>query len=113
MLGLGVRAISYVGLSRHGGDEGREFERSMADIPEVLECYSVTGESDYILHIVTDSLETLSDSVLKRITRLGGVASVRSNIVLQCIKSATELPLDHLGRPGRSARRVRFSPSEA
>jgi Lrp/AsnC family leucine-responsive transcriptional regulator len=51
-LGLGVRAISYVTLSRHGGDEGLAFEREIAAIPEVLDCYSVAGESDYILQIV-------------------------------------------------------------
>lgn len=93
-LGLGVRAITYVTLTRHSGDEGMAFERDIATVPEVLDCYSVTGESDYILQIVAASLADLSDSVLRRLTRLQGVGSIRSNIVLQCIKSTTELPLD-------------------
>ncbi|MBA4257095.1 MAG: AsnC family transcriptional regulator [Polaromonas sp.] len=95
-LGLGVRAISYVTLTRHGGDEGAGFERDILDIPEVVECFAVTGESDYILKIFAANLSDLSESVLKPLTRLQGVANIRSNIVLQCIKSTTELPLSHL-----------------
>lgn len=97
-LGLGVRAMSYVTLTRHGGDEGATFETEIGSIPEVLECYSVAGESDYILHIVCADLSVLSEQVLRRITRIQGVGSIRSNIVLNCIKSSTELPLGHLGR---------------
>lgn len=98
MAGLGVRAITYVSLLRNGGDEGTAFEKAIAAIPEVLECYSVTGESDYILQIVAASLDDLSESVFKRLTALKGVSSIRSNIVLQRIKSTTELPLAHIGR---------------
>ncbi|CAM8661374.1 Lrp Transcriptional regulators [Comamonadaceae bacterium] len=97
-LGLGVRAMSYVTLTRHGGDEGATFEAEIGSIPEVLECYSVAGESDYILHIVCADLSVLSEQVLRRITRIQGVGSIRSNIVLNCIKSSTELPLGHLRR---------------
>lgn len=97
-LGLGVRAISYVTLARHGDEEGSSFERDILDIPEVVECFAVTGESDYILKIFAANLNELSESVLKRLTRLKGVASIRSNIVLQCVKSTTELPLSHLAK---------------
>lgn len=99
-LGLGVRAISYVTLARHGDEEGTSFERDILGIPEVVECFAVTGESDYILKIFAADLSELSDSVLKRLTRLKGVSSIRSNIVLQCVKSTTELPLSHLAKPG-------------
>lgn len=97
-LGLGVRAISYVTLSHHGDEEGSSFERDILTIPEVLECFAVTGESDYILNIFAASLNDLSESVLKRLTRLKGVSNIRSNIVLQSVKSTTELPLSHLER---------------
>jgi Lrp/AsnC family leucine-responsive transcriptional regulator len=108
LVGLSVRAISYVTLTRHSGDEGTAFERDIAAFPEVLECYSVTGESDYILQIVAASLADLSESVLRRLTRLQGVSSIRSNIVLQCIKSSTNLPLGHMGRTDGASRRARL-----
>jgi Lrp/AsnC family leucine-responsive transcriptional regulator len=97
-IGLDVRAISYVTLTRHSGDEGMAFEREIASFPEVLECYSVAGESDYILQIVAADLSVLSEHVLRRLTRIQGVGSIRSNIVLNRIKSTTELPLGHLKR---------------
>jgi Lrp/AsnC family leucine-responsive transcriptional regulator len=43
-------------------------------------------------------LRSLSESVLRRVTRIAGVGSVRSNIVLNCIKATTELPLEQLTR---------------
>jgi len=95
-IGLGVRAITYVTLTRHGGDEGAAFEREMAAFPEVLECYAVAGESDYILQIVAADLNALSEHVLRRLTRIQGVGNIRSNIVLNCVKSTTEMPLGHL-----------------
>lgn len=98
-LGLTVRAVSYVTLTRHSGDEGLAFEREIGLFPEVLECYSVAGESDYILQIVAANLHTLSESVLRRLTRIQGVGSIRSNIVLNCIKSTTELPLAQVSLP--------------
>jgi Lrp/AsnC family leucine-responsive transcriptional regulator len=97
-LGLDVRAVSYVTLTRHSGEEGLAFEREIASIDEVLECFSVAGESDYILQIVASSLQSLSDNVLRRITLISGVSSIRSNIVLNCIKSTTALPI---GRGGK------------
>lgn len=97
-IGLGVRAIIYVSLTRHGEDEGMAFEREMAVFPEVLACHAVTGESDYILQVAVASLSELSETVLRRITRIKGVNSIRSNIVLKCIKSSTELPLSQIGR---------------
>lgn len=97
-IGLGVRAVSYVTLTRHSGEEGLAFEREIATFPEVLECYSVAGESDYILQIVAADLGVLSEQVLRRLTRIQGVGSIRSNIVLNCLKSSTEMPLGHLKR---------------
>ena len=95
-LGLGVRAITYVSLTRHGGEEGRAFEREIATFPQVLECYAVAGDSDYILQIVAENLNVLSEQVLRRLTRIQGVGNIRSNIVLNCVKSTTELPLDQI-----------------
>ena len=106
---VAVRAISYVTLSRHGGDEGLAFEREITAIPEVLDCYAVAGESDYILQIVAADLGVLSESVLRVLTRIKGVANIRSNIVLNCIKSSTDLPLGHIGRGDGVARKVRIT----
>lgn len=106
-MGLTVRAITYVSLAQQSANAATAFESAVLEMPEVLHCYAVTGESDYVLHIVAPSLAEFSDSILKRLTQVKGVVNVRSNIVLKAIKSTTALPLEHLMRPMRSARRVR------
>lgn len=108
LVSLAVRAFTHVTLARHGGEDGQAFEREIAAFPEVLDCYAIAGESDYVLQIVAPSLNELSQSVLNRLTRLPGVVSVRSSIVLNRIKSTTELPLDHIGRAAPGQRRVRL-----
>lgn len=108
LLGLGVTAISYITLSRHGTGEGEQFEQAVGQLPAVLECFAVTGECDYILKIVAADLQALSDSTLKALMRLPGVASVRSNLVLKRIKSSTQLPLEHLQRPSPQRRQIRW-----
>ena len=105
-LGLGVRAVSYVTLIRHGGDEGRIFEQEIKNIPEVLDCYAVAGESDYVLQIVATDLQALSETVLRRLTRIVGVGSIRSNVVLSCVKASTQLPLTHLGTDAGVSRKT-------
>jgi Lrp/AsnC family transcriptional regulator, leucine-responsive regulatory protein len=108
-MGLTVRAYTYVSLGKQSGDTAAQFERAVVEMPEVLDCFAVTGESDYVLQIVAPSLMELSDSILKRLMQIKGVVNVRSNIVLKEIKSTTALPLDHLTRPVRVAKRVRVS----
>ena len=108
LLGLGVTALCYVTLSRHGTAEGEHFEQDVAGIEAVLECYAVTGESDYILKLVAADLHELAESVLKPLMRLPGVASVRSNIVLKRVKVSTALPLHHLSRQGTGNRQARL-----
>ncbi|MFN0182649.1 MAG: Lrp/AsnC family transcriptional regulator [Aquabacterium sp.] len=107
-LSLSVRSYTQVTMARHGGDEGRAFEREILRFAEVLDCVAIAGEADYLCQIVAPSLAALSDSVLKRLTRLPGVVSVRSSIVLNRIKASTELPLDHLGQAAAGPRRVRL-----
>lgn len=92
-LGLGVRSFTYVRLTRHGGDEGANFEKDIASIAQVLACHAITGDADYLLEIVAPNLQALSDSVFKKLTSLSGVNNIRSSIVLETIKSTTALPL--------------------
>ncbi len=108
LLGLNVRAFTYVTLARHGGEEGEAFERAVDGIPEILDCYSISGGADYMLQIVTASLADLSEVVLKPLTRLPGVSNIQSSIALQRIKSSTALPLTQLSRPRTVTRRARL-----
>jgi Lrp/AsnC family leucine-responsive transcriptional regulator len=95
-VGLGVLAITSVSLERHGESPAERFAHAVSVLPEVLECFSVTGEADYLLRIVAPDLKSFSDFLMHRLMPLPGVRSVRSNIVLETVKQTTVLPLGQI-----------------
>ena len=93
-LGLTVIAYTRVSLERHGEAQNEDFNRAVQLLPEVLECYSVTGPYDYLLRIVSADLAAFAQFMLHKLMRVPGVRGVESSVVLQEIKRTTELPLD-------------------
>ncbi len=108
-IGLGVTAFAQVLLDRHDKSRPQDFEKQVAAIPEVLECFSVTGEADYALRIVAPDLAAFSELMMKKLLTLPGVAQVKTNIALSKIKATHELPLSHVARAPQKARRVRYT----
>lgn len=106
VVGLGVIAFTSVTLGRHGETEGDNFERAVAQMPEVLECLSVTGEADYMLRVVAPDLAAFSEFMMKSLLRLPGVINVKSNIALKKIKQTHVLPLEHVAAPAEAARKL-------
>lgn len=92
-LGLLVTALVFVKLKGHDEDILRRFEAQINDIDEVVECHSVTGEKDFHLKVVTDSISSFDQLLKKRIMHLPGVATVSSYMALAEIKNTTKLPL--------------------
>lgn len=105
---LGVIAYAQVILERHDKTRASDFERQVSALPEVLECFAVTGEADYMLRIVAPDLAAFSDLMMKKLLTLPGVAQVKTNIALSKIKQTHELPLGHVAHPQQPKRRVRF-----
>jgi len=108
-IGLGVTAFAHVILERHGKTQSDAFESAVSAIPEVLECFSITGDADYFLRIVAPDLHAFSELMMKRVLRLPGVAHIKSNIALQKVKQTHVLPLDHLAQPVRAQRQIRYT----
>lgn len=92
-LGLDVMAFVSVALEQHGRESGTAFSRAIQNYPRVLECWAVSGDSDYLLRVVAPDLEALSGFLLDDLLGLPMVRSVRSNILLQELKATTVLPL--------------------
>ena len=101
-LGLGVTAFTSLKLKHHGDSIIEQFQQQLDVLPEVLECHAVVGDADYLLRIVAPDLNALSSFVMKKLMRVPGVDSVRSNIVLTTFKRNGPLPLGHLS-PGAPA----------
>lgn len=108
-VGLGVTAFAHVILERHGETRTDAFESAVAALPEVMDCYSVSGDADYVLRIVAPDLAAFSGLMMKRVLRLPGVAHIKTNIALQKVKQTHVLPLDHIAQPVRPRQRLRFA----
>jgi Lrp/AsnC family transcriptional regulator, leucine-responsive regulatory protein len=93
-IGFGVTA--YVSVSIGGDDFGRvrEIEAEIRAFPEILECYSVSGEDDYLLKVVAHDLKSLSTFLTDRLMQVPGIDDVRSMIALEEIKPTSPLPVD-------------------
>jgi DNA-binding Lrp family transcriptional regulator len=96
-VGLDLLCFVHVTLAHHQTDTVQGFRDALRSMPEVLECYLLTGEFDYLIKVVAPGHRELEGFLIERLTALPGVDKIRSSIVLNEIKSSTALPLDHLG----------------
>ena len=97
-VGLGLQAFVRVQLEKHGRVEVGHFVESVQGWNEVIACHALTGEMDYLLHVVVSDLEHFSRFLLDKLLNETGVADVNSSFVLRTVKQTRELPLDHLLR---------------
>jgi DNA-binding Lrp family transcriptional regulator len=108
-IGLGVTAFAHVTLERHGKAHSDAFENAAMAMPEVMDCFSVSGDADYLLRLVAPDLPAFSELMMKRVLRLPGVAHIKTNIALQKVKQTHVLPLDHLTQPARERKQLRYA----
>ena len=92
-LGLHVSAFIQISLEKQVVNALRNFEETIASYPEVMECYLMTGDSDYLLRVVAHDLKGLQSLIVDRLARLPNVANIRSSIALKQVKYKTALPL--------------------
>ncbi|HEY5101387.1 MAG TPA: Lrp/AsnC family transcriptional regulator [Steroidobacteraceae bacterium] len=92
-LGLNVTVFSRVKLAAHGRDELGSFGAVVRQHSEVLECYTLMGETDFLLRIVTRDIKSYEAFFLDHLSRIPAVQSINSSIALSVIKETTALPL--------------------
>jgi Lrp/AsnC family transcriptional regulator len=92
-LSLGVDVIASLRLKQHDEATLDAFERASLDHPEIVECFSMSGESDYMMRIVVSSIEAYEMFLKKTLLHLPGVASINSSFALKQIKLTTALPI--------------------
>ena len=92
-LGLTVMVFSHVKVAGHGRDALLRFEQAVRAHPEILECYTLMGETDFLLRIACRDIKAYEAFFLDHLSRFPGVQSVNSSIALAVIKETTALPL--------------------
>jgi Lrp/AsnC family transcriptional regulator len=91
-VGLNVTAIVFVTISTHDQEKIKIFAEAIKDFPEVLECYRMSGEIDYLLKVIVGDIDSY-DGFYKRLIEKVPFLKVTSNFAIEEIKFTTELPL--------------------
>ncbi|MGH8033642.1 MAG: Lrp/AsnC family transcriptional regulator [Polaromonas sp.] len=92
-LGYHVTAFIHVAMEKGDIRELPKFRDLIVELPQVLECYSVTGDFDYVIKVIARDLKSLSVFLMDTLMPLPGVSSVRSSVCLDEIKCTSSLPL--------------------
>jgi DNA-binding Lrp family transcriptional regulator len=92
-LGLGVQAFVQVQMATHGREPAAAFARMVAARPEVVSCWTLTGEADYLLRVYCADLPALNRLIHQEFLPHPAVARVHSQIVMDQLKADTPLPV--------------------
>lgn len=93
-LGFELDAYVLINLAAHSDDNISRFEQAILENPYVIACHAVTGDMDYLVHVIARDVEHLSQITLKALVRIPGVRDVKSIIVLETVKQTRALPLE-------------------
>lgn len=92
-VGLPVSAFASIKLERQREEDLDRFAKAVARWPEVVDCYLMTGQRDYLMRIVVRDLEAYEAFIKSKLTRLDGIASIETSFALDQVKRAEVLPI--------------------
>ncbi len=93
-LNMKLMAFIHISMDRHTPERFENFEKKVAECPEVLECHLITGQdADYLLKVIVEDMDGFQSLLLERITRIEGVSGVHSSFVMKSPVRKTALPL--------------------
>lgn len=92
-LGLPISVLAHLKLDRHDEETLEGFEAAVLGHPQIVECVSVSGESDYAMRVVAASVDDYERFLKKVLLHLPGVASINSSFMMNVVKRTTDLPV--------------------
>jgi len=92
-LGLGLNVFVSISLKEQSRDALAEFERRVSEHEEVMECYLMTGDSDYLIRVAVADMAALERFILNQLTPIPGVEKIRSSFALKQVRYKTALPV--------------------
>ena len=91
--GFNIQVLLLVAMKEHTDKNRESFERHVSLLPEVMECFSVSGDRDYLLQVIAHDMDSYNDFLNSEILRHEAVQSASSTFVLRRVKYSTALPL--------------------
>lgn len=92
-VGYEIRVLCFVRMSEHRRERLQAFEAAVQSVPEVLQCHSLSGEHDYVLHVIARSVRDYEATVKNAIVELPNVQSVNTSFTLKTVKDSRIVPL--------------------
>jgi Lrp/AsnC family transcriptional regulator len=92
-LNLGVSVFIYVTLKNHDGESLNDFEKAVQSIDSIVECHTTSGDKDYLLKVIVESIEEYEHLLKTKLTNLPLVDHLSSTFALKQVKNTTELPI--------------------
>ena len=92
-VGLPISVFIHVTLERQIYSSTEHFESQMKKQHEVMECYLMTGDSDYLIRVVVADIATLEAFIVNKLSKIAGVSNIRSSFALKQVKYKTALPI--------------------
>jgi DNA-binding Lrp family transcriptional regulator len=92
-LGLGLSVFIQVGLERQVERDLEVFQSAISAYAEVMECYLMTGDFDYLIRVVVSDMQALERFIVDKLTKTPGIANIKSSLALKQVKYKTALPL--------------------
>jgi Lrp/AsnC family transcriptional regulator, leucine-responsive regulatory protein len=87
----GLMAICYVSLKEHSKTAGTKFVKAVLQMPEIIECFTISGEFDFMLKVVTEDMNAYHDFHVNRLSSIDNMGHVQSVFVMGVIKETHEL----------------------
>ncbi|MCF5648363.1 AsnC family transcriptional regulator [Pseudomonas syringae] len=92
-IGLGVMVFIRISIDSHSEAEARKFEKEVMQLEDVVACYSIGGDADFLLQVVAPDLDSFADFAMTVVRRLPGIKEVQSMFVLKEIKPFVSFPV--------------------
>ena len=92
-LGLGLNVFISISLKEQSKQALARFEQRIAEHDEVMECYLMTGDSDYLIRVAVTDIGALEKFILEQLTPIPGIEKIRSSFALKQVRYKTALPL--------------------
>ena len=93
VLGLGLNVFISISLKEQSKEALAEFEKRISEHDEVMECYLMTGDSDYLIRVAVADMGALEKFILEQLTPIAGIEKIRSSFALKQVRYKTALPL--------------------
>jgi Lrp/AsnC family leucine-responsive transcriptional regulator len=94
-LGIGIKALMLITLPRHTESVVDKFKKQIAAIAEITDCYKVTGNADYILHVMVRDINAFEELVARKIATIEEISQMQTMVILSKAKESNMIPYDY------------------